>query len=228
MKKLKKYTALLGLTITWLEDTFPVLGGDYMTEIVSIECIYETGVIIHVTPLSVKTETVTSEGTTKKTHSKQRLIGQVEDADIKELLKTSLPVSFKSANEEAEYDLYRLSDEGNIFYVGISKDVERRYKQHCTCSGTNLDLNLKIQEILRKGKNPDIDLVERKIKGLKQAQAREKYWISRGLEEGYPLVNRPNVIEDMWANFDYDTRETIIDPEKYVDVRRLKNVESAS
>ena len=92
------------------------------------------------------------------------------------------------------YNVYRLIDPRNndVYYVGITNDLERRYKEHIACSGTNLRKNTRTIEILQQGLRPLIEVIE-PATGLQAAKQREGYWISHYRETGKPLTNSEGV-----------------------------------
>ena len=97
--------------------------------------------------------------------------------------------------DETEYDIYVLFDRRGNFtvrYVGISYDVETRYKQHIGLRGGNKELNAWIQEIQQHGRQPGITVIET-VKGIAYARIREQQCIHAYLNVGTPLTNRDHV-----------------------------------
>lgn len=88
------------------------------------------------------------------------------------------------------YSIYALSDPntGIVHYVGISRNTQRRYREHCRCSGLNLQKNTWIQQLLQQNQQPTLSIIEG---GLSHdiAREREKVWIHHYLDLGLPLTN---------------------------------------
>lgn len=93
-------------------------------------------------------------------------------------------------NEHLPYIVYTLSDpqDASIHYVGISKHVERRYQEHVSCSGVNLQKNIWVISLLQKNLRPELTTIETVI-GSQSAKERETYWIEHHLRNGSPLTN---------------------------------------
>jgi hypothetical protein len=219
-----KNTRLLGLTITWIEDYIPVFTDITSTDF-NAKKLYQTGTIVHVTPVYVKIEFSGPEGKVTKRFVKTDLIPQIEDEVVQDLLTASLTNKVDTQNREKQsYGVYRLRDPRDkvINYVGISKDVARRFRQHCQCYGINLELNLWLQELHALGLLPILETIET-VKGFRAAQEHERYWIAYYLKQGAPLKNKPNVFEDFWANIDRETRIPNSNPDGLVDVREMPN-----
>lgn len=85
---------------------------------------------------------------------------------------------------------YMLVDPRNeeIFYIGISKNMQRRYKQHLACCGLNYEKNTRIQEILQAGFLPRMGVIEEEIPRHK-AKDQERYWIRHYRSLGAKLTN---------------------------------------
>ena len=90
-----------------------------------------------------------------------------------------------------EYAIYCLIDNaGEVFYVGMSENVEIRTATHRLNFGK--DISCRILE---------------KIEGTKKdALALEKNWIRKYIDYGYPLLNRQNIV-------DIDTRSVRVSKE---------------
>lgn len=88
------------------------------------------------------------------------------------------------------YTIYVLADPRDItvHYVGMSKNVPRRYKQHCHCQGLNLELNAWVQDLLRQGHTPVLHRIET-VADVQSAQKRETYWIQFWESLNAPLKN---------------------------------------
>lgn len=126
--------------------------------------------------------------------------------------------------DDTNHSIYEIIDprDNSVFYVGASKNPDRRYKQHLK-GDSNQEKTARIQDLQKIHLLPVMNIIET-VKGTWEARNREKYWISVRIEQGHPLTNKPNVIEQMWANFDFDTHteNTDTSTSSYVDTRRLK------
>jgi hypothetical protein len=93
--------------------------------------------------------------------------------------------------DDTPHDVYRLRDPRDkvIFYVGISRNVRKRYGRHLSCAGLNFKLNIRIQEIRKCGLAPELELIETNVIGTNKAREREKYWINHHVEAGDILTN---------------------------------------
>ncbi|SRR6266568_3929305 len=91
---------------------------------------------------------------------------------------------------DKKYEIYLLSDPctGIVHYIGISTNAQRRYKEHCSCAGTNLRKNIWIQQLQQKNQLPTLTVIET-AQGLNTAREREKVWIHHYLELRLPLTN---------------------------------------
>lgn len=89
------------------------------------------------------------------------------------------------------HDLYRIKDPRDkaVFYVGISKNIQKRKRRHLACAGLNFNLNLRIQAILQCGLIPEMEIIEKDIPGVERAREREKYWINYYNKRGDKLTN---------------------------------------
>jgi hypothetical protein len=146
--------------------------------------------IIKMTPAFVWLETQEKGQTKQRRFDKEHLLILVEDEQTLTRIKNSIPVKKTPKIDTREYQEYLLTDprDDSINYVGISKNVQFRYKQHCQCEGLNLEKNLWIQGLLREGLLPGLVLGE-KIIGLKAAQEKEQRLIQYYLSIGAPLKN---------------------------------------
>jgi predicted GIY-YIG superfamily endonuclease len=104
--------------------------------------------------------------------------------------KTELPPN-KPRKSGPPHDIYRLRDPRDkaIFYIGISKNSQRRYKQHLACVGLNFKLNIRIQEILQCGLIPEMEIIEQDVDGTERAKERERFWIRHHQSLGDVLTN---------------------------------------
>lgn len=152
--------------------------------------IYQTGIIKQINRWSVILEI---DGQEKKIN-KWYLEDRVRDLDLKEAITASLGTKIppkKMNKNDALHDIYRLRDPRDkaVFYIGISKNIQRRYKQHLACSGLNFKLNIRIQEILQSGFTPEMEIVEPDIDGTEKARERERFWIRHHQSLGDVLTN---------------------------------------
>lgn len=92
-------------------------------------------------------------------------------------------------NDDTPHAIYGLRDpiHRDIRYVGMSKNVEARYKQHLHCH-TNQYKNFWIQDLRSRGLLPELEIIE-KIRGKFQALCHEDYWIQHYLDQGANLTN---------------------------------------
>jgi len=126
--------------------------------------------------------------------NKNRLLSDIEDHELAEEIRASIGQSLPKKpiqNDETLHDAYRLSDprDKSVFYVGISKNVHRRYKQHLACSGLNFKLNIRIQDILQNGLLPELELIEQGMIGSEKSRERERFWIKYHQDLGDSLTN---------------------------------------
>jgi hypothetical protein len=89
-----------------------------------------------------------------------------------------------------EYLVYRLRDPRDqaVFYVGITNDLDARFKQHLLCDGSSPEKDGRIQEICQQGLQPSMEIIEAPGE-VRFAREREAYWINRYLQEHAPLTN---------------------------------------
>lgn len=173
----------VGEQIEWFEEGF--MGYDD-----SLTSVYETGIIKKITPYTLILEINGRDCRIDKTTF---IYEHVKDIGLYEAIKASIgqDPSPKKAKSNIPHDAYRLRDPRDkaIFYVGISKNVRRRYKQHLACSGLNFQLNIRIQEILQCGLTPEMEIIEKNIDGAEKARERERYWIRHHQSLGDVLTN---------------------------------------
>lgn len=93
-------------------------------------------------------------------------------------------------SKQSAHTIYALSEPstGIVHYIGISKNVQRRYREHCSCVGLNLHKNIWIQELLQKNQRPVLTVIEA-AQTREIALEREKVWIHHYLDLGLPLTN---------------------------------------
>lgn len=170
----------IGEQIEWVSDLADTSRGTL--------AYYQTGIIKRMTPWTVLLEV---DGRDQR-ESKSFLADRARDNNLKDAIKASFGQgSSKNPKNDTPYDAYRLRDtrDQSVFYVGISKNYSRRYKQHLACFGLNFKLNLRIQEILLCGLMPEMEIIERAIPGSEKAREREKYWINYHVQQGDQLTN---------------------------------------
>lgn len=149
---------------------------------------YQTGIIKKITPWTILLEV---DGKDQR-EDKSFLADAVRDNSLEEAIKASFGQDpSKKPKNTPPHDAYRLRDPRDkaVFYVGISKNVQRRFKQHLACAGLNFKLNIRIQEILQSGLIPELELIERAIPGPDKAREREKFWINHHTQLGDILTN---------------------------------------
>lgn len=175
---------LLGRVIKWESD----YDADYINY--TRTSYYSIGTIVHMTPLSFIIEDIDTKKRTRIYKSNLNLHEDETEAD--ELIRQHLEQQSKPkilATDNTPYDVYILHDDDDItHYVGITKDMNKRYRQHCRCVGTNLELNLWIQSRLRSGKRPHMEKIDQAI-GRINAESLEEDYISLYLQQGMPLKN---------------------------------------
>ncbi|MBM3149600.1 MAG: hypothetical protein FJZ88_06200 [Chloroflexi bacterium] len=115
--------------------------------------------------------------------------------------------------------IYGLKDprDGQIYYVGKSNHPEKRKKEHLeneTCNAHRVEW---IQDLGQCGLEPELVILEKVER--ENWQEAEIYWIARGYEEGWPLINvhkgggggvcKPNydfmrsyIRPDLWERFE--------------------------
>ncbi len=179
----------VGERIAWGQDSYPGFDRDE-NEIISIK--YVTGIIKKITPLTVIVTIDHPYKDTKDTRLDKRSLAQnVWDGGLRKAIETTIGQNPSKKSDDTPHDAYRLRDprDNSVFYVGISKNIQRRYKQHLACSGLNFKLNLRIQEILQSGLLPELEIVEKSMPGLTKSKERERFWINHHVAAGYILTN---------------------------------------
>jgi len=88
------------------------------------------------------------------------------------------------------YTIYELVDPRNMlpFYVGITDNVYRRFKEHIRCNGDNPDKDNRIRE-LHKAQEIMIMRPLARAKSYLDALPVESEWISEYLSQGIELLN---------------------------------------
>lgn len=181
--------------VLWVTESMP---GSEDSEMLTV---FQTGVIKEIYKWAVVLEIDGEERLVKKAYLENR----ADDPALAKVIVESLGWKYlngkpskdhevfpgKIAKTWPSYDVYRLIDPRikSVFYVGISKNSSIRYKQHLACTSRNLNLNLRIQEILQCGLTPEMVIIERGIPGQSKARQREKYWINYHTQQGDLLTN---------------------------------------
>lgn len=124
-------------------------------------------------------------------------IGTGSDGSLVQLPTTPQGARNKRTDALVPFVVYALSDprDSTIRYVGISKNMDRRIKEHLACIGLNFQKNIWIQGLLVNGLKPTLIVIEKGILGLKAAKERERYWIRYHLNNNAPLTNISDVDE---------------------------------
>ena len=86
--------------------------------------------------------------------------------------------------------VYELVDprDNSVFYVGVTRDLYKRFRDHMRCDGTNVQKDYRIQEIVASGHLPIMRTVER-AKTFTAVLVRETHWIRLYLSQGVLLLN---------------------------------------
>lgn len=89
------------------------------------------------------------------------------------------------------YSVYILIDprDSSIRYVGISRQVERRYREHCR-GESGVEVSAFVQELKAHNLLPQMQIVEEAIPDECIAEMREYYWMDHFLAEGASLLNK--------------------------------------
>ncbi|HTI15184.1 MAG TPA: GIY-YIG nuclease family protein [Dictyobacter sp.] len=88
------------------------------------------------------------------------------------------------------YVVYALVDQrdNKTFYVGITDNVYKRFQQDLSCSGTNLEKNVRMLELRTSNSMPLMIELER-TESITYARGREKYWIKHYAMLKHPITN---------------------------------------
>src|SRR5258708_1314675 len=151
----------VGRKITWMDDCYPALE-DYLSPegeyVIKDVVIYLSGIITRICPQSIVVE-IESEGHTKQRRlDKFSLSSQLDDRELAKAIMDSVNQPPPRKEDTTEYVVYALSDprDNSIHYVGISKNIQKRFKQHLTCSGMNLQKNIWMVELLQQNLQPNL------------------------------------------------------------------------
>jgi len=98
-------------------------------------------------------------------------------------------------NEPKNKGIYGLTLMGDVFYVGQSVNIKKRYAQHCSVAQNrgNLKKNILISELLNMGITPGFILLE----ATENLNDREKYWIKHYRSIGQAFANLSDGSNDM-------------------------------
>lgn len=173
----------VGASITWEDDSYPIYTNDSCTKWVEKVSI-ATGTIVRLTNFSVFIEV---DGEVQRL-DKRYLANKVRNEELESIILNS--IKRPHTDTTTPYTVYSLTDprDNTVHYVGISKDIERRYIEHVTCSGTNLQKNLWVIELLQQNLKPQLTVIETVV-GSMDARERENYWVQLYLSQGAPLTN---------------------------------------
>lgn len=79
----------------------------------------------------------------------------------------------------------------DIVYIGISQDVQSRYKQHLACSDdSQQEKNVWVSALLAQGHCPSLWLLQDQISEVQEARNREQYFIRYAMSQGAKLLNK--------------------------------------
>ena len=98
------------------------------------------------------------------------------------------------ARKSNPYSIYALIDprDGAIRYIGMTRDIYQRMRQHSRCVGDNSAKNAWIEELQQEQLMFIMHSLE-KVKTIEQALARELYWIDYYQRQGAALLNRTGI-----------------------------------
>jgi predicted GIY-YIG superfamily endonuclease len=183
----------VGSRITWLDhlsDLYVYEDGEekVLAGAHRLSC---SGIIKRLTPYTVVIFVEEGRGQgTEQRFDKVYLADRV-DGELREVILASMATPGPASKTDTTcYSAYTLKDPRDqaIHYVGISKNIEQRFKQHLQCEGLNLEKNLWIQELLRSHKKPVLTVLET-VSGRRAALEREQAWIRHYAAQGHPLEN---------------------------------------
>jgi GIY-YIG catalytic domain len=89
------------------------------------------------------------------------------------------------------YIVYGLEDQRNheVFYVGITDDIQSRFMNHLRCDGSNPLKDARIQEMVGAGYLP-LPRTLQIVVDPERAKQRESYWIRHYYDAGAALTNQ--------------------------------------
>ena len=87
------------------------------------------------------------------------------------------------------YSIYSLIDprDHTAFYVGSTKDSDRRFKEHINCYEANSVKNARIQELQELGLMVIMQILEQ-VETLEEAREREVFWVRYYMDKGTGLA----------------------------------------
>jgi hypothetical protein len=157
---------------------------------------FEAATIIKITDHYVTLKIYGSDEIIRK--SRPFLANRVDDYDLGKIINEPFvgvtdpkKSSKKKKHQTTPFVVYVLSDprDNTARYIGISKNMERRLKEHLACVGLNFKKNIWIQDLLMNGLTPILTIIESDVIGLELAKNRERYWIHHYLNQNAPLTN---------------------------------------
>lgn len=95
--------------------------------------------------------------------------------------------------DRTPHDIYALIDPLShmIRYIGVTKHIKLRFRQHLYCNDSNDSNHRKnawIRGLQAKGLRPELAIIEH-VEGKYYAKRREDYWIAYYRDLGMPLTN---------------------------------------
>lgn len=97
------------------------------------------------------------------------------------------PTKFTQALADTNSGIYALTISGVVYYIGQAKNINKRYKQHCSLAQNRgyTKRNVWLYEILKSGGLPDLIVIEH----TDDLDAREIYWIGHYRKQGLAQMN---------------------------------------
>lgn len=187
----------VGKPITWIDSVFETeqMDPDLAARgVPGCHITLLTGVVKRITPCTV-TISVDHHGQPRDHRlDKGTLANRVQSWELEQAILQSSTQADKP-EDTRKHDVYILSDprDGSIHYIGVSKNIQQRFKQHLTCSGMNLHKNMWVIRLLQQGLQPHIEVIDRAI-GFQEAKQREAHWITYYRDQGEPLTNIEGVV----------------------------------
>src|SRR5882762_7984725 len=98
------------------------------------------------------------------------------------------------------FTVYGLEDQRNheVFYVGITDNIQTRFIEHLRCDGTNPIKDVAIRDMVSAGYLP-LPRTLQLVADLETARRRESYWLRHFYDLGMQLTNQviPMLYENM-------------------------------